>query len=123
MYYTRICFIIFLGDMMNEKKLIEYYNINRYEDVSSFIPLSFAYLKLDKYKEFVDLIKKINIINPNFKEVLNNANENRLENCSNENYKIADSSEIYYAFKYFYKLYYLNQEYLKAVNNILDEND
>jgi len=105
------------------KKLIEYYNINRYEDVSSFIPLSFAYLKLDKYKEFVDLIKKINIINPNFKEVLNSANENRLENCSNETYKIADSSEIYYAFKYFYKLYYLNQEYLKAVNNILDEND
>ncbi len=99
-----------------------FYEANAYEEVASFIPISYAYLKLNKYKEFVYLIKKIQTINPHFLGILNEANEYRLENCSNDNYKIADSSEIYYAFKYFYNIYHLDQEYLKAVNNILNEN-
>ena len=82
------------------------------------IPLSYAYLKLHKYKNFVAVIKEINILNEHFQNSFLKLQKARLKNINK--YHFAGIDEIYYSFKYFYEMYREDLEYVNEVSKIID---
>ena len=102
--------------------VIDLYNEEKDCSVLILFPLSYAYLKLNKYKEFVGSIRLISHINPKFSDFINeklkNINEVEMENIIS--YDIASIEEIYFALKEFLFLYVNDSEYFKKVKTILD---
>lgn len=98
------------------KECVDLYDNDR--SIIYLIPLSYAYLKLHKYKLFVEVIKEIQELNDNFKLLLFNLNVNRLKKI--KKYHYTHESEIYYSFKYFYSMYKNDKEYVNEINKVFD---
>ena len=99
--------------------ILDLYDYQKDDSILILIPLSFAYLKLNKYKEFVDTIRHINYLNPNFSTFFTKEiNEIDVKNAPSS-YEIASTEELYNAFKYFLFIYKSDSEYLKKIKTIL----
>ena len=100
-------------------KVLDLYNHEKDDSVLTLIPLSFAYLKLNKYKEFVDTIRHIGYINPKFISFIKKEIDEDGITSAKETYEIASLEEVYFAFKYFLFVYINDSDYFKKIKAIL----
>ena len=89
-----------------------------YHSLIYLIPLSYAYLKLHKYKKFVSIIKEIDTLNEHFKDSFLKLQKTRLKNINKYHFSCLD--EVYYSFKYFYDFYKDDKEFVNEISKIID---
>lgn len=99
------------------KSCIEQYNKNSDENAIILIPLSYAYLKMKDYKNFVYTVQEIDKLNRHFKKIIIEGNEKKILKC-NQRYLYGSKYEIYFGLKEFYELYLNDLEYVNEIKNL-----
>lgn len=100
-------------------KVLDLYDYEKDESILTLIPLAYAYLKLNKYKEFVDTIRRISYINPYFVKIIEQGIDENKVKYAKETYEIASLEEVHFAFKYFLFIYQNDSEYFLKIRAIL----
>ena len=100
------------------QEVLDLYNDEENHSLIYLIPLSYAYLKLHKYKKFVSIIKEIDTLNEHFKDSFLKLQKARLKNINKYHFSCLD--EVYYSFKYFYDFYKDDKEFVNEISKIID---